>query len=400
MIVRRSALELEKLRRSGLLVYRILEDLKAMVAEGVTTRDLELAAEKMISDAGAKPAFKGYYSQAAGTRFPFVLCTSVNDEVVHGMPSPKRKLKAGDIVSLDTGVQLNGYYGDSAVTIAVGEVNDSVKRLLKITAESLELAIDRVRAGNRLFDICGTVEKHVTANGFSVVREFVGHGIGTSLHEEPQIPNYVDRRSENPRLKPGMVLAIEPMVNAGKPDTKVLSDKWTAVAKDGSYSAHFEHMVAVTENGPWVLSRPHDECRTRRKCQDRHEDEHEAGVQHEITVGILQSESNTERLNHRERDRQITRPLRDLAPSQLAFFLQLVERRDDHSEQLKDDGRRDVRSDAQRENRHAPQHASAKQVEVAQEPAGRVLSEKRLEPVGVDTRCRDVGADAVDREQR
>lgn len=256
MIVRRSALELEKLRRSGLLVYRILEDLKAMVAEGVTTRDLELAAEKMISDAGAKPAFKGYYSQAAGTRFPFVLCTSVNDEVVHGMPSPKRKLKAGDIVSLDTGVQLNGYYGDSAVTIAVGEVNDSVKRLLKITAESLELAIDRVRAGNRLFDICGTVEKHVTANGFSVVREFVGHGIGTSLHEEPQIPNYVDRRSENPRLKPGMVLAIEPMVNAGKPDTKVLSDKWTAVAKDGSYSAHFEHMVAVTENGPWVLSRP------------------------------------------------------------------------------------------------------------------------------------------------
>lgn len=256
MIVRRSALELEKLRRSGLLVYRILEDLKAMVAEGVTTRDLELAAEKMISDAGAKPAFKGYYSQAAGTRFPFVLCTSVNDEVVHGMPSPKRKLKAGDIVSLDTGVQLNGYYGDSAVTIAVGEVNDSVKRLLKITAESLELAIDRVRAGNRLFDICGTVEKHVTANGFSVVREFVGHGIGTSLHEEPQIPNYVDRRSENPRLKPGMVLAIEPMVNAGKPDTKVLPDKWTAVAKDGSYSAHFEHMVAVTENGPWVLSRP------------------------------------------------------------------------------------------------------------------------------------------------
>lgn len=256
MIVRRSALELEKLRRSGLLVYRILEDLKAMVAEGVTTRDLELAAEKMISDAGAKPAFKGYYSQAAGTRFPFVLCTSVNDEVVHGMPSPKRKLKAGDIVSLDTGVQLNGYFGDSAVTIAVGEVNDSVKRLLKITAESLELAIDRVRAGNRLFDICGTVEKHVTANGFSVVREFVGHGIGTSLHEEPQIPNYVDRRSENPRLKPGMVLAIEPMVNAGKPDTKVLPDKWTAVAKDGSYSAHFEHMVAVTENGPWVLSRP------------------------------------------------------------------------------------------------------------------------------------------------
>jgi len=248
--------ELEKLRRSGMLVYRILQDLKNMVAEGITTQELELAAEKMIEDAGAKPAFKGYYTQAAGTKYPFVLCSSVNEEVVHGMPSAKRKLKPGDIVSLDTGVLLDGYYGDSAVTVAVGEVNDSVKRLLKVTEESLELAIDRVRSGNRLFDICGTVEKHVVSNGFSIVREFVGHGIGTSLHEEPQIPNYVDRRGENPRLKPGMVLAIEPMVNAGKPETKVLSDKWTAVAKDGSYSAHFEHMVAVTDNGPWVLTRP------------------------------------------------------------------------------------------------------------------------------------------------
>jgi methionyl aminopeptidase len=256
VIVRRSAVELEKLRRSGLLVYRILQDLKKMVAEGVTTQELELAAEKMIAGAGARPAFKGYYSQAAGTKYPYVLCTSVNEEVVHGMPSGRRRLNKGDIVSIDTGVQLNGYYGDSALTVAVGEVNDSVKRLLKVTEESLELAIDRVRAGSRLFDVCGTVEKHVVSNGFSIVREFVGHGIGTSLHEEPQVPNYVDRRSENPRLKPGMVLAIEPMVNAGKPDTKVLADKWTAVAKDGSYSAHFEHMVAVTDNGPWVLSRP------------------------------------------------------------------------------------------------------------------------------------------------
>lgn len=256
MIVRRSSVELEKLRRSGLLVYRILQDLKAMVKEGLSTQDLEVAAEKMISDAGAKPAFKGYYSQAAGTRFPFVLCVSVNDEVVHGMPSAKRKLKSGDIVSLDTGVQLDGYFGDSALTVPVGEVNESVKRLLRVTEESLELAIDQVKAGNRLFDVCGTVERYVTSNGFSIVREFVGHGIGTSLHEEPQVPNYVDRRGENPRLKPGMVLAIEPMVNAGKPETKVLSDKWTAVAKDGSYSAHFEHMVAVTDNGPWVLSRP------------------------------------------------------------------------------------------------------------------------------------------------
>jgi methionyl aminopeptidase len=256
MIVRRSAVELDKLRRSGLLVYQILQTLKPMVVEGATTQDLEVAAEKMIAEAGAKPAFKGYYSQAAGTKYPYVLCTSVNEEVVHGMPSAKRKLKAGDIVSIDTGVQLNGYYGDSAITVAIGEVNDSVKRLLKVTEGSLELAIDRVRAGNRLFDVCGTVEKHVVSNGFSIVREFVGHGIGTSLHEEPQIPNYVDRRGENPRLKPGMVLAIEPMVNAGKPDTAVLGDKWTAVAKDGSYSAHFEHMVAVTDNGPWVLSRP------------------------------------------------------------------------------------------------------------------------------------------------
>jgi methionyl aminopeptidase len=248
--------ELEKLRRSGLLVYRILQDLKGMVKEGVTTQDLEAAAEKMIRDAGAKPAFKGYYTQASGTKYPYVLCTSVNEEVVHGMPSGKRKLKPGDIVSIDTGVLLDGYYGDSAITVPIGEVNDSVKRLLKVTEESLELAIDRVRAGNRLFDICGTVEKHVVSSGFSIVREFVGHGIGTSLHEEPQIPNYVDRRGENPRLKPGMVLAIEPMVNAGKPDTRVLSDRWTAVSKDGSYSAHFEHMVAVTDNGPWVLSRP------------------------------------------------------------------------------------------------------------------------------------------------
>ena len=256
MIVRRSSAEIEKLRRSGLLVHDILQTLKAMVAEGVTTQDLEEAAAKLIADAGARPAFKGYYSAASGTKYPYVLCTSVNDEVVHGMPSAKRKLKAGDIISIDTGVQLDGYFGDSAVTVPVGEINDSVKRLLKITEESLELAIHQVKAGNRLFDVCGTVEKHVTTNGFSIVREFVGHGIGTSLHEEPQIPNYVDRNSENPRLTPGMVLAIEPMVNAGRPETKVLSDRWTAVAKDGSYSAHFEHMVAVTDNGPWVLSRP------------------------------------------------------------------------------------------------------------------------------------------------
>jgi len=256
MIVRKSAGELEKMRRSGLLVYESLQQVGKMAVEGVTTQDLEVAAEKMMKDAGAKPAFKGYYTQAAGSKFPFVLCTSVNEEIVHGMPSSKRKLKSGDIVSIDTGVQLDGYFGDSAITVPIGEVEEPVKRLLQVTRESLEMAIDKAREGNRLFDICGTVERHVTGNGFSVVREMVGHGIGTKLHEEPQIPNYIDRRNENPRLREGMVLAIEPMVNLGKADMKVKSDKWTAVTKDGSFSAHFEHCVAVTDNGPWVLTRP------------------------------------------------------------------------------------------------------------------------------------------------
>lgn len=256
MIIRKSPAELEKMRKAGMLVYQILSKVRELVQEGVTTLDLEIVAEKMIRDAGAKPAFKGYYVPAAGSKFPTVLCTSVNCEVVHGMPSAKRVLRAGDIVSVDTGVQLDGYYGDSAVTVPVGEVSDEVKRLLRVTEESLELAIQQARAGNRLFDICGAVERHVTANGFSIVREFVGHGIGTSLHEEPQVPNYVDRRNENPRLKEGMVLAIEPMVSAGRPETKVLEDRWTAVTKDASYAAHFEHCVAITSNGPMVLTRP------------------------------------------------------------------------------------------------------------------------------------------------
>jgi methionyl aminopeptidase len=248
--------ELEKMRAAGLLVWNVLDTLKKMVGEGVTTYELEVAAEKMITGAGARPAFKGYSTPTAGTKFPFVLCTSVNEEIVHGMPSQKRVLKSGDIVSIDTGVQLNGYYGDSAVTVGIGEISEEAKRLLEVTRESLELAIDKARPGNRLFDICGTVERHVTANGFSVVREFVGHGIGTQMHEEPQIPNYVDRKNENPRLKEGMVLAIEPMVNAGTPNSRVRADRWTAVTEDGKYSAHFEHTVAVTASGPWVLTRP------------------------------------------------------------------------------------------------------------------------------------------------
>jgi len=244
------------MRRSGLLVHNIVHSLGEMVQEGVYTWELEVAAVKMMEDAGAKPAFKNYFVQAAGERYRYVLCTSVNDEIVHGMPNPKRILKPGDIVSIDTGVSLDGYFGDSALTVGVGELSEQAKKLLKVTEDSLELAIDKVREGNRLFDICGTVEQHVVDNGFSIVREYVGHGIGTQLHEEPQIPNYVDRRNENPRLREGMVLAIEPMVNAGKPEAKVLKDKWTAVTKDGSYSAHFEHCVAVTNNGPWVLTRP------------------------------------------------------------------------------------------------------------------------------------------------
>jgi methionyl aminopeptidase len=256
MIVRKTPAELEKMRRSGLLVWQVLQKVKELAVEGATTLDLEAAAEKMIADAGAKPAFKGYYSPAAGTAFPFVLCTSVNEEIVHGMPSAKRVLKKGDIVSIDTGVKLDGYYGDSAVTVPIGEVSAEVQRLLDVTRESLELAIHQVRPGNRLFDVCATVEKHVNASGFTVVRDYVGHGIGTQLHEEPQVPNYVDRRNDNPRLKEGMVLAVEPMVNAGRPEVKILRDKWTAVTKDGKYSAHFEHSIAVTANGPWVLTRP------------------------------------------------------------------------------------------------------------------------------------------------
>jgi methionyl aminopeptidase len=230
--------------------------MREVAVEGASTWDLEVAAARMIDDAGAKPAFKGYYVPAAGEAFKFVLCTSVNEEIVHGMPNSKRLLKKGDIVSIDTGVKLDGYYGDSAITVPIGEVSEKTGKLLRVTQEALELAIDRVRAGNRLFDVCGTVEQHVKANGFSIVREYVGHGIGTQLHEEPQVPNYVDRKNENPRLKEGMVLAVEPMVNAGRPESVVRKDRWTAVTKDGSYSAHFEHCIAVTENGPWVLTRP------------------------------------------------------------------------------------------------------------------------------------------------
>jgi methionyl aminopeptidase len=256
MIVLKTRTDLEKMRRSGLLVYQILRELQGMVAEGISTRDLENAAEQRMREAGARPAFKGYYVEAAKAHYPYVLCTSVNEEIVHGMPSAKRVLKPGDILKIDTGLELEGYFGDAAITVAVGEARPEVLRLMQVTREALELAIDQVRPGKRLVDLCGAIQRHVEGNGFSVVREYVGHGIGTRLHEEPQIPNYVDPKAENPRLKPGMVLAVEPMVNAGRPELRVLKDRWTAVTKDGSYSAHFEHCVAVTANGPWVLTRP------------------------------------------------------------------------------------------------------------------------------------------------
>ena len=248
MVVCKSQSEIDRMRRSGHIVRQVLDELRAMVAAGVSTMDLEKVAERRIKDAGAKPAFKGYYG------YPCVLCTSINDEIVHGIPSAKRLLKAGDIVSIDCGVVLDGYYGDAAITVAVGDsVSPERKRLMEVTEKSLYKAIDQVKIGNTISDIGGAVQEFVEANGFSVVREFVGHGIGTKLHEEPQVPNFRSRGADM-RLREGMVLAIEPMVNSGGPEARVLEDKWTAVTLDGSSSAHFEHCVAVTRNGPLILT--------------------------------------------------------------------------------------------------------------------------------------------------
>ena len=247
-IVCKSRAEIEKMRRSGHIVREVLEHVRALVAPGVSTMDLERAAEKKIEEAGAKPAFKGYFD------YPCVLCTSINQEIVHGIPSEKRVLKAGDIVSIDCGVVLDGYYGDAAITVPVVEVSPELTKLLEITEASLYRGIEAARVGNTVGDVGAAVQELVEANGFSVVREFVGHGIGTRLHEEPQVPNF-GTRGHGARLREGMVLASEPMVNFGKPGTRLLSDKWTAVTEDGSHSAHFEHCVAVTEDGPLILTR-------------------------------------------------------------------------------------------------------------------------------------------------
>src|SRR5437016_2070966 len=248
MINCKSQAELDRMRRSGQIVRQVLEVVKAKVTPGVSTMDLEHMAEEKIRELGAKPAFKGYYD------YPCVLCTSVNQEIIHGIPSEKRILKEGDIVSIDCGVVLDGYYSDSAITVPVGAaIAPELKKLLEVTETSLKKAIQEVRLGKTVGDVGAAVQEYVEANGFSVVREFVGHGIGTRLHEEPQVPNY-GTRGHGTRLREGMVLAIEPMVNVGKPEAKVLGDKWTAVTVDGSYSAHFEHCVAVTRNGPLILT--------------------------------------------------------------------------------------------------------------------------------------------------
>jgi len=236
------------MRHSGRIVREVLDQLRTVVAPGMTTMDLERTAEQKMKDLGAKPAFKGYYD------YPCVLCTSINEEIVHGIPSEKRVLKAGDIVSIDCGVVLDGYYGDAAITVAVdGSITPEVSKLLEVTEASLYRAIEAARIGNAVGDVGAAVQEFVEANGFSVVREFVGHGIGTRLHEEPQVPNF-GVRGHGARLRDGMVLAIEPMVNSGKPGTRVLEDKWTAVTADGSYSAHFEHCVAGTKDGPMILT--------------------------------------------------------------------------------------------------------------------------------------------------
>lgn len=249
-IILRTGSEIEKLRESNLIVAEVLEAIRGIVKPGITTMDLERVCLKELKkkDKRVKAAFKGYRG------FPTCLCTSVNEEVVHGMPSDKRVLKDGDILSVDFGVEFNGYYGDSAFTVAVGDVSDEASRLMDVTSRCLDAAIETAVVGNRLYDISHAVQTLAEGNGFSVVKAFVGHGIGTELHEPPQVPNFGEK-GRGIRLKEGMVLAIEPMINIGTDDIKVLEDGWTAITSDGKLSAHFEHSIAIMANGPYVLSR-------------------------------------------------------------------------------------------------------------------------------------------------
>jgi len=246
VIICRSREEIEKLRTVNQIVADVLGELRAMAVPGVTTEEIDRVAEERVRAAGAVPAFKGYHG------FPATICASVNEQVVHGIPS-ERELKDGDILSIDMGAKLDGFFGDSAVTVPVGKTTDAANQLLQATEESLFRGIEAVRPGARVSDIGAAVQQHVEEHGFSVVREFVGHGIGTELHEEPQIANY-GPAGRGPRLAEGMVFAIEPMVNMGRAGVKVLSDDWTAVTKDGSLSAHFEHSMVVTGDGCEILT--------------------------------------------------------------------------------------------------------------------------------------------------
>lgn len=247
MIICKTPGEIEKLRQSGQTTREILEELRARIQPGVSTWDLEEFVAKRLKQLNVKPAFKGYHG------YPACLCASVNDEIIHGIPSGK-KLRPGDIISLDMGVVRDGYFGDCAITVPVGEISEALRKLLKVSEESLEMAIDRARLGFRVGDISAVIQEHAEGNGFSVVHEFTGHGIGRSLHEEPQVPNFGEA-GRGPLLKEGMVLALETMINTAGSSVRILKDNWTAVTADGGHSAHFEHMVAITKNGPDVLTR-------------------------------------------------------------------------------------------------------------------------------------------------
>ena len=248
MIIIRSPREVEQIRKANVVVAEVLERLKTLVVPGVTTDELDGISEDIILSKGAVPAFKGYRG------YPKTLCVSINEEVVHGIPN-KRKLKEGDIVSIDVGTNLHGYFGDSAITLPVGEINPEAKRLLEVTEKALSIGIEMAKVGNRLFDISHAVQAWVESNGFSVVRDFVGHGIGKSLHEDPQIPNFGSPH-QGPRLEKGMIFALEPMVNEGTYEVRVLDDGWTVVTADGKPSAHFEHTIAITDGDAMILSVP------------------------------------------------------------------------------------------------------------------------------------------------
>lgn len=249
MIHRRSDTELDKMHQANAIVLRTLELMKDALAPGITTADLDQIAERELRREGARPAFKGYRG------FPANVCISVNEEVVHGIPSRNRVLRDGDIVSMDFGCAVDGYYGDNAVTAPVGQIPGHLERLLEVTEKALFQGIEAARPGSRVSDISYAIQSFVEARGFAVVREFVGHGIGRALHEDPPVPNFV-RAGRDPKLLAGMCLAIEPMVNSGEHHVKTLKDRWTVVTADGSFAAHFERSVAILESGPWILAEP------------------------------------------------------------------------------------------------------------------------------------------------